>query len=192
MASFMRNALNGVDAPNDTKIIMAGPLSEQFTKALNIAFAKNDEITDEPQTERSLDVKNEVLEKKLRAVSQESQQLEDDLQRKVLATGVLKTNKPENTLTVYSVDAGDVRDEDIVAFAKMASAASTPTEMALIAPVITQPIREYNNEKINAIFNKAGAEKVATIKAEALKTIAASFGIRTFTSIEEFQEALMG
>ncbi|EKD22633.1 MAG: hypothetical protein ACD_84C00031G0004 [uncultured bacterium] len=83
----------------DQTVVMKGPLSEVFTQALDIAYAKEtpaDIDTDEPQTVAVL----------------ESQQMDVAVMRKL--TEAMRNTDAENVQTVYAVSKDAVEEQTIV------------------------------------------------------------------------------
>ena len=186
MSSFMRTALQG-NGFNNTTIIMDGPLSEQFTKALNIAYAKTDAVTGEAKTEPPGDGNNAGMEKQIRAITQESQQLDQHAEAGAIAVNQAMGATAANELRVYAVDADEVQNEDIVRFARMAVAAKIPAGLVLIAQKAQAQSTEHDNEHIDKALNTTDRLQETSQKATTLQLLASSFNVKTYTSLEAFQ-----
>lgn len=89
-------------------VLMKGPLSEVFTKALDIAYA-NDKVENGEDVALESLSKNERL---VRRIKMESQQMDVAIMQKL--SNALNGNDTQNVQTVYGVSKDDVTDETIV------------------------------------------------------------------------------
>ena len=186
MSSFIRAALHGNTADNTT-IILDGPLSEQFTKALNLAYAKKDPVTGEPLDGATPTDKNEGTDKVIRAMTQESQQLDSHELAGAISVNKAMHNAPVNELRVYAVDAASVQNEDIVRFARMAVSVKTPSNLVLIAQKAQEQVLDNDNEHVNNALRVTDKVAESSAKAATLMTLANSFNVKVYPSLEAFQ-----
>ena len=189
MATFLRAALHGAQA-GDTTVIMTGPLSEQFTRALNEVFAKKD-----PESGEDNEITpSKEMDKQVRVLTQESQQIEEELMAQAAggrAAHNTSKSKPVSTLTVYAVQNDQVQNDDIVNFAKILTSAKLPSDVALIAVPASEQATEYENEHISKMFKPQDKGAIAMEKTGAMRQLALSFGARAYSSLEDFQRALL-
>lgn len=190
MASFIQTALRG----RNTSIVVDGPLSSEFTKALNEAFAKTDPFTGETRETGEEDSKElgQGIRQIARTASHESQQLESSENAAIAALAKDRDIASDvNQLRIYAVDESNVHDDDIAAFARMAARAKMPNNVVLIAQKTAPVVHEFENEHVNQLINVADKQKEANDKALALIAISRSFNIRTYNTLEAFQEDFM-
>lgn len=186
MSSFIRAALRS-NADDNTTIIMDGPLSEVFTKALNLAYAKKDPVTGEPMDGATPQNKNAETDKQIRAITQESQQLDEHAMAGAISVNKELNAVPSNEVRVYAVDEDEVQNEDIVRFARMAVAVKVPSSLVLIAQKAQNQSTDSDNEHVNKMLDATDKSQVANAKANALKSLASSFNVKSYSSLEAFQ-----
>lgn len=100
MAKLLRVALLGDKDPNDNEpmVEMQGPLAEVFRKALNVAYANPDPITNKPVLE------SQAQDAQIAKMVADALQIEED--------------RGLQPITVYGVSRTDATGEDLVAVAQ--------------------------------------------------------------------------
>lgn len=186
MSSFIRAALQGNTSDNTT-IIMDGPLSEQFTKALNIAFAKKDPVTGEVMDGATPDDKNAGTDKQIRALTVESQQLDEHALAGAISLNKSMAAPSRDELRVYAVDEAAVETDDIVRFARIAVNVKIPSSLVLIAQKAQEQSIDNDNEHINQALQVTDKVKETSMKAATLLTLAQSFNVKTYPSLQDFK-----
>jgi uncharacterized Ntn-hydrolase superfamily protein len=204
----LRLAVEAYDAPQDTipndgvnqTIVMKGPLSDIYTKALNIAYAKKDKLTGEvePVEETNIvqDTKvggamppaNNILQDPVAienlVSALESQAIDAALMEKLSRTlNDASDDAPptDSFQTVYGVSRDDLNEEDLVSIAK---------------DVSTQP--ESTSEYI-VVIDRTGCssddpEQVMKLSS-AIESLIDAFGGKVFSSLEDYvhyQATLLG
>lgn len=194
MPTNISRVLRGEDNAEKT-IIMAGPLSEIFSKELNRLYAKKDPITGEmtngttgaENTKTSDDEITKIAKHNLHV---ESQQLEEESEFRALAAkAIAEQNKHQDRIIVYAVDGDDIEENDIRKFATLVTNLNPQTEAALI---VTEKSEDPNALGKNPIIAKTfGKEKREVVREQRIRTIqglAGCFGVGCYQTLESFVE----
>lgn len=164
---MLRRAMEDRDdaADSEKTVVMKGPLAEVFTKALNIAYAKPDPVTD--------DVKMESQEQDASV-----------LQSKMKAMAALVINKPPTEamtnaggVTLYGVANGEATDDDIVAITQ--DLANTRPENGRFILIVDGSQGSTSDTDL-----KSNPEMVRM--ESAMESMVKAHGGRVFHSLEEY------
>ena len=157
--SMLRRALESADetSSDEKSVVMKGPLAEVYTKALDIAYAK----------EAPTDSDEPVLESQAQDAT-----LMQELARQ-LQSG--DENTDEDYMTVYGVSKDAVSDKDIVDVTNDIASQERPADYVLILDVAEQGNGQDNTSNM----------KMVNLN-EALESIVTSYGGKVYSSLKQF------
>lgn len=179
--------------PTQRTVVIAGPLSEQFTQELARQYAKTDPVTGNAQEPDSAPAEKIAVESQAQEVTI-MQNLVSNLSRGVAEPDKGALNPEGGKITIYGVDEAEITPEDVVDVTGELAEQENPRDFV----VIIKPEDETSNANTEtapvaevAEVEPAGAERQAARKATraALESIVKKFGGSIYTSLESFCKA---
>lgn len=187
--SMLRMALEGETIemskrPEEPTIVMSGPLSEIFTKALDVAYAKADPVSGTAgiaQESQAQDVT--VMQKIVESINNNSQQA---LQPPEAGDGQFEKGfaAPASgaDIQVYGVAKADITDADVVDVADALMNEDTETKPKDFVVIVDSTLPGANG------VGSAPQEEIEYLS-EAMESLTHKLGGRFYHSFEEFVEA---
>lgn len=176
---------------NELPVVMKGPLAEVMTQALNVAYAKKDQVTGtdtiQPETVVPPEVSATpiaVTEPAGDTASLESQ-AQDAAMLQTLVTAASGGNESmpdQNFMTLYGVDKNNVTSQDIIEVTQQIDAVNDPQDFVLIVDA-TRP-------STNSETSGVPQERLVDVGlAPVLESLVLTKGGRVFPSLVAFAKA---
>lgn len=172
--------------PEEPTIVMSGPLSEIFTKALDITYAKTDPITDRPQIAQESQAQDvTVMQKIIESINNNSTQtLQSSQAGEFSEPGADGEGLPTSgaDIQIYGVSKADITSDDVVDVADALMNEDTETKPKDFVVIVDSTLPGANGEG-----SSAPHESVEYLS-EAMEALVHRLGGRFYRSFEEFVE----